>query len=98
MPTVKYYNFEWDEDKNILNFKKHKIRFETAAKVFTDPYRLEAYDYTHSVEEDRYSAIGKVGNIIFVVFTQRTENIRIISARIATKAEKARYYGDYGTI
>ena len=42
------------------------------------------YDFEHSLDEDRYIAIGKVGDILFVVFTERKERIRLISARLAT--------------
>ncbi|HAZ85206.1 MAG TPA: hypothetical protein DCX73_00870, partial [Eubacterium sp.] len=46
----------------------------------------------HSSDEDRYIAIGRVGDILFVVFTERGENICIISARLATEAERRLYY------
>jgi len=84
--------FEWDEDKNTINKEKHKISFETAAYVFDDPYYIEMFDFEHSVDEDRYIAIGKVGDILFVVFTERKETIRLISARLATNAERSLYY------
>ncbi|MDE7272692.1 MAG: BrnT family toxin [Lachnospiraceae bacterium] len=84
--------FEWDEDKNIINKEKHKISFETAAYVFDDPYYIEMFDFEHSVDEDRYIAIGKVGDILFVVFTERKDTIRLISARLATNAERSLYY------
>ena len=51
------------------------------------------YDFEHSsIEEDRYIAIGKVGDLLFVVFTERGENIRLISARLATESERRLYY------
>lgn len=84
--------FEWDEDKNFINKEKHKISFETASHVFDDPYYIEMYDFEHSIDEDRYIAIGKVGDILFVVFTERKQAIRLISARIATEAERSLYY------
>lgn len=84
--------FEWDEDKNIINKEKHKISFETAAYVFDDPYYIEMFDFEHSVDEDRYIAIGKVGDILFVVFTERKDTIRLISARLATNVERSLYY------
>lgn len=84
--------FEWDEEKNAINKQKHKISFETAAHVFEDPEYIEMYDFEHSIEEDRYIAIGKVGDILFVVFTERKESIRLISARLATNAERRLYY------
>ena len=84
--------FEWDEDKNTINKEKHKISFETAAYVFDDPYYIEMFDFEHSIDEDRYIAIGKVGDIVFVVFTERKDTIRLISARLATNAERSLYY------
>ena len=50
------------------------------------------YDFEHSVDEDRFIAIGRVGDIIFVVFTERRDKIRLISARLATDAERRLYY------
>ena len=84
--------FEWDEEKNILNQRKHGISFETAAYVFADENYIEMYDFEHSISEDRYIAIGRVGDVIFVVFTERKEKIRLISARLATEAERRLYY------
>ncbi|MBQ2257045.1 MAG: BrnT family toxin [Lachnospiraceae bacterium] len=84
--------FEWDENKNSINKEKHKISFETASYVFDDPYYIEMYDFEHSVDEDRYIAIGKVGDVLFVVFTERKDTIRLISARLATNAERSLYY------
>ena len=57
-----------------------------------DPHYIEMYDIDHSDEEDRFIAIGMVGNIIFVVFTERKERIRIISARSATEEERRLYF------
>jgi len=84
--------FEWDEEKNVLNKQKHKISFETAMHVFEDPEYIEMYDFEHSAEEDRYIAIGRVGEVLFVVFTERKEFIRLISARLATEKERRLYY------
>ena len=50
------------------------------------------YDFEHSADEDRYVAIGKVGDVLFVVFTERKDAIRLISARLATNAERELYY------
>lgn len=84
--------FEWDEEKNLINKKKHNISFETAAYVFQDENYIEMYDFEHSFEEDRYIAIGCVGDVLFVVFTERKETIRLISARLATETERRLYY------
>ncbi len=53
---------------------------------------IEMFDFEHSVEEDRYIAIGKVGDLLFVVFTERKDTIRLISARLATNVERGLYY------
>lgn len=50
------------------------------------------FDFEHSADEDRYIAIGKVGDVLFVVFTERKETIRLISARLATALERNLYY------
>ncbi len=84
--------FEWDEEKNSTNKKKHDISFETASYIFKDPHYIEMYDIDHSNEEDCFIAIGMVGNILFVVFTERKERIRIISARSATEEERRLYF------
>ena len=86
--------FEWDENKAAINLKKHKVRFESAAKVFQDENKMTQRDEKHSIEEDRWITIGKVRGVLVVVHTQREENIRIITARKANKAEEAKYYGN----
>ncbi len=87
--------FEWDENKEAENFRKHGIHFITAIKVFKDENKIIRYDEEHTSEE-RYDVLGKVGNILFVVCTFRSQNIiRIISARKASNEEKRRYqYGE----
>ena len=84
---------EWDDNKNKENIRKHGISFETAKLVFADKNRIEYYDQLHSFDEDRYVVLGMVHNVLFVIYTIRKENIRIISARCATKAERDVYYG-----
>ncbi len=88
------YIVEWDDAKNESNYLKHGIRFETAAYIFNDVDRIEYYDETHSDMEDRYYTIGKVGDVMLVVYTERGEVLRLISARYATKAEEELYYGN----
>ena len=88
--------FEWDEDKNRINIKKHGISFKYAARVFDDEHYFEQYDEYHSDDEDRYNIIGMVDEILFVVVTYRQDNvIRIISARKADTRERRLYYGNY---
>ena len=84
-------SFEWDEEKDRINFIKHGIHFRTAAKVFLDPNKLIRENEEHP-EELRYDILGRVGKILFVVCAFREENtVRLISARLATPPEKARY-------
>ena len=89
--------FEWDEEKNRINKEKHDgIGFEIAVRVFLDEKRIERYDVEHSsLTEDRWNAIGMVNRLLFVVYTERGERIRIISARRATKKEEDEYYDGY---
>ena len=89
------YIIEWDDVKNERNFKKHRIYFEDAAWVFLDENRLEYFDELHSDEEDRIKVIGKVRNILAVIYTERGEKFRLISARKADKKEEDEYYGQY---
>ena len=89
--------FERDEEKNRINKEKHDgIGFEYAVRVFLDEKRIERYDALHStLMEDRWNALGMVGRILFVVYTERGERTRIISARRATKEEEREYYDGY---
>ena len=84
--------FEWDTEKERLNYEKHHVHFETAARVFRAENRIELYDEKHSDDEDRYNTIGKVDDVLFVVFTERRERIRLISARMATPTERRIYH------
>ena len=86
---------EWDDDKNALNWKKHKIYFEDAAYIFLDDYRIEDYDELHSENEDRWKVVGKVRDVLVVIYTERGEKYRLISARFANKREEEEYYGQY---
>jgi len=74
-------HFEWDEQKNKQNQKKHGVPFTLAQYAFGDPYRVIAEDVSHSHTERRYYCIGKVGDgILTVRFTYRKNSIRIIGA------------------
>jgi uncharacterized DUF497 family protein len=86
--------FEWDADKAKINRRKHKIPFEMAIYAFFDPDRLDEYDDTHSVDEDRWKLTGMViRGVIVVIYTKRNgDTIRIISARRANEQERAEYY------
>jgi uncharacterized DUF497 family protein len=87
--------FEWDDEKAAINLKKHGVSFQTAALVFYDENRIEMYDSEHSLEEDRYNTIGMVEDVLFVVYTERKDRLRIISARLANKKERSMYYERY---
>ena len=86
---------EWDDEKYRLNVKKHGIYFEDAARIFLDENRIDDYDELHSDYEDRWKVIGKVKDILVVIYTERGEKYRIISARYATSEEEDEYYGQY---
>ena len=88
--------FEWDDDKNRKNIQKHGISFSEAIRVFLDEKRIEKYDEKHStIEEERIKVLGLVYKVVVVIYTERHENIRVISARFADKEEIDEYYSDY---
>lgn len=91
---VQGLRIQWDDKKNEINRKKHGLSLEEASYVFNDPYRKEYFDVFHSNEEDCYRVIGSIGKIIFVVYTERGDVTRMISARLATASERRAYYGD----
>lgn len=87
--------FEWDEDKNKKNIEKYGVSFQTASLVFSDSNRVELLDEAHTtLEEERFVTIGMVNNVLSVVFTERKDKTRIISARKANKKELRTYYGN----
>ena len=89
-------DFEWDENKNAINKRKHKISFEEAQTLFYDEMALLIDDPEHSQEEERFIIMGlsKKANLLVVCHCYRTSEtvIRIISARKATKNESKYYY------
>ena len=87
--------FEWDDEKAKINLTKHGVTFDDAILVFFDEFLFEDYDYNHSDDEDRIKVIGKVENILLVIYTERKEKLRIISARRANKKERNDYYGQF---
>jgi len=88
--------FEWDAKKAKLNLGKHKVSFEEASTVFGDPLSRTIFDPLHSDDEERFVILGESHRqrLLAVVFTDRGERIRIISARIATRREKKNYEED----
>lgn len=89
------YSFEWDDNKSKLNYTKHGITFEEAAHIFLDEHAMYYYDELHSDYEDRIKVIGMIDKILVVIYTERGEIYRIISARRANKREKEDYYGQF---
>ena len=85
--------FEWDGNKAVANASKHGISFEEAATAFGDPLSITVADPDHSIDESRFVLIGKTvrDRTIVVVHTDRGDNIRIISARLATRRESSDY-------
>lgn len=86
---------EWDEKKNHANWKKHKVSFELAQRVFEDPLVLSRLDQSESGQE-RWLTMGMAGSAVLVVahtYSERSgeEAIRIISARKATRHEQRAY-------
>lgn len=88
--------FEWDENKNRINKKKHHISFEEAKTVFDDVEALIIDDPDHSQEEERFIILGfsNRANLLVVCHCYRANDsvIRLISARKATRRESEQYH------
>lgn len=87
------FGFEWDPDKAASNLRRHGVSFEEAATAFADPHGLIVPDPRHSVQEDRAVLLGYSGSqrLLAVMFTERGDRIRVISARTATPRERHAY-------
>jgi len=85
--------FEWDPVKARANLRKHKVSFDEASTIFSDPLALEIHDPLHSELEDRFVMVGTSlrRRLLVVVFTERIDTIRLISARKATHRERKQY-------
>ena len=86
--------YEWDPKKAAANLAKHKVSFDEATSVFTDPFALTFDDPDHSVDEKRFITIGTSTKqrILFLAHADRGEDhVRIIHARPATKTEAYAY-------
>ena len=85
----------WDARKARENLKKHRVSFEEASTVFYDESAIEFFDPEHSIDEERFLMLGLSGRlrIMVVSYCLRKEGseIRIISARKATKKEEKVY-------
>jgi uncharacterized protein len=85
-------DFEWDDAKAEANLRKHRISFRAATRVFDDPLVLIEQDLSENYDEDRFLATGRVdGLLMTVVYTERGDCIRIISARKANCDERRAY-------
>ena len=91
-------SFEWDEEKNAANIRKHGIDFLDAALIFENP-TIEATDDRTDYGESRCTALGLAGEtVLFVVYTWAEDNvIRIISARKANRHDAEKYYREIFT-
>ena len=87
--------FEWDHAKDIANQRKHGIGFAEAASVFSDEHALLLDDPDHSTEEDRYVLLGLSSalrvSVVHHTLREGGDVVRLISARKATRAERAEY-------
>lgn len=90
-------SFEWNNEKNQINQKKHGVSFEEAKSVFYDDNAIQFWDEEHSEVEDRFLLLGRSSKmrILLVVhcFREAESVIRIISARKATQKESQQYRG-----
>jgi uncharacterized DUF497 family protein len=87
--------FEWSAARARANLKKHGVSFEEAQSVFYDEYARQFFDEEHSDKEERYIMLGvsTQSRVLVVCHCERTDGdiIRIISARKATRKERAFY-------
>ena len=86
-------DFEWDADKAAANWQKHGVSFQEAINAFRDPFAVEIIDERMDYGEERINLIGMCnGVILHVTYTERSDRIRLISARRAEKHEQDHYY------
>lgn len=85
--------FEWDEEKAKQNFRNHKVSFDEAQTVFLDLLSITVLDAEHSKTELRFRIVGMANtrSVLVVSFTERSQVIRLISARKATRSERKVY-------
>jgi uncharacterized protein len=86
--------FEWDARKAASNLAKHGVAFDEALTVFADPLARLDEDDRHSISEQRLLLLGRssADRLLAVMFTDRgAERVRLISARLATRAERIQY-------
>jgi uncharacterized DUF497 family protein len=94
---MKKIQFSWDNIKARINVKKHRVSFEEASTVFYDEQAIEFFDPDHSEVEDRFLMLGISWRLRVLVvcycLRKKDSEIRIISARKASKKEEKFYYG-----
>lgn len=85
-------DYDWDERKNVANLRKHRIDFRAAKHIFDGP-RLEKVDNRRDYGEKRIIAVGAVDDVVMVVvYTERHQSRRLISARKANDKERIAYH------
>ena len=86
--------YQWDKNKATSNLQKHGIEFADAVSVFSDELAITIPD--NRFDEERFVTIGTdvFGRILVIVFTWRSEEIRLISARLAERRELKQYEED----
>jgi uncharacterized DUF497 family protein len=84
--------FEWHYAKARSNKSKHGVSFETARVAFTDPYYRQLPRLDREDEERSRIVALAAGRLLFIVYTRRGPNIRLISAREATRNESLGYW------
>ena len=87
--------FEWDENKERINIRKHGVNFSQAQEAFEDENAIDDYDDSHSDEEHRFALLGlSAKTLLFVSYTvRRNAVIRLISARKANQKQE-RFYNN----
>ncbi len=86
-------HFEWDDEKAAENLRDHRVSFEQATFAFNDLFAVEWIDDREAYDEERSILLGMTnGQVLTVVYTERGERIRIISAWRATRHEQDYYY------
>ena len=88
--------FVWDRNKAAANLRKHDVAFDEAATAFGDPLSITIPDPAHSVGEQRWLLVGQsvTGRLLVVAHTEQGDEIRLISARAATRRERETYEED----
>jgi uncharacterized DUF497 family protein len=89
--------FEWDPEKERVNFRDHGVHFETAVNAFYDYFRMERRDDDSSDNEERWQTMGFFNDVLFVVYAERGDVIRIMSARVAEPFERRIYHDNSET-